>query len=66
MTARTVIHSNGRAYRTLLSQPPSYRRGSEPVVAIDPAVRAAVKALRYSNDERAALYHTNGSGRRTN
>lgn len=51
MTARTVIHSDGRAYRVLLSQPPSYRRGTDPVPAIDTVARAAETALRNAKDD---------------
>ena len=43
MTTRTVLRSNGRAYRVLLSQPPSYRRGADPVPAIDDVTRAVAR-----------------------
>lgn len=46
MTARTVIHSDGRARRVLLTQPPSYRRGADPVLAVDSVIHAVDKALR--------------------
>ena len=51
MSARTVIYSNGRAYRVLLTQPPSYRRGTDPVPAIDAVTRAAERVLRNAKDD---------------
>ena len=51
MTTRTVLRSNGRAYRVLLSQPPSYRRGADPVLAVDSVIHAVDKALRNSKAE---------------
>ena len=51
MTARTVIHSNGKARRVLLTQPPSYRRGAGPVPAIDDVTRAVERVLRNAKDD---------------
>ena len=45
MTARTVIRSNGRAYRVLLSQPPHYRTGRAAAPAVDAVGRDAVRAI---------------------
>ena len=50
-TARTVIHSNGRAYRVAFKQPLGFRRGTDPLPAIDPVARAANTALRSSKSE---------------
>ena len=52
MTARTVIHSNGRAYRVLLNQPPSYRRGTDTLPAVDQLILDTEKALRDSSNAR--------------
>lgn len=51
MTARTVIHSNGRAYRVLLTQPPHFRRGADPVPAIDGVTRAVDRVLRNAKND---------------
>ena len=45
MTARTVIRSNGRAYRVALSQPPHFRTGLAAAPAVDRAARDAVRAI---------------------
>lgn len=46
MTARTVIHSNGRAYRIALTQPPHFRKGQDAAPAIDRVAAAAAQAVR--------------------
>lgn len=46
MTARTVIHSNGRAYRIALTQPPHFRKGQDAELAIDRVAAAAAQAVR--------------------
>ena len=48
MTARTVLRSNGRAYRVLLSQPPHYRDAAP---AVDRAALDAVRAITASQFE---------------
>lgn len=45
MTTRTVIRSNGRAYRVLLSQPPHFRQGRDATPAVDAVERDAVRAI---------------------
>ena len=45
MTARTVIHSNGRAYRIALTQPPHFRKGQDAAPAVDRAALDAVRAI---------------------
>lgn len=59
MTARTVLRSNGRAYRVLLSQPPHYRTGRDAAPAVDRAALDAVRAITASQfeprDKSAAL-----------
>ena len=45
MTARTVLRSNGRAYRVLLSQPPHFRKGQDAAPAVDAVERDAVRAI---------------------
>lgn len=51
MTARTVIHSNGRAYRVALSQPPRFRTGLAAAPAVDAVERDAVRAIAASQFE---------------
>lgn len=51
MTARTVIRSNGRAYRVALSQPPHYRTGRDAAPAVDTVARDAVRAITASQFE---------------
>ena len=51
MTARTVIYSNGRAYRVLLNQPPHFRRGRDTEPVTDLVIRATETALRSSKAE---------------
>lgn len=46
MSARTVIHSNGRAYRIALTQPPHFRKGQGAAPAIDRVAAAAAQAVR--------------------
>ena len=45
MTARTVLRSNGRAYRVLLNQPPHFRKGQDAAPAVDAVERDAVRAI---------------------
>ena len=49
--ARTVIYSNGRAYRVALTQPPHFRKGQDAAPAIDTVARAAETALRNAKDD---------------
>lgn len=51
MSVRAVLHSDGKARRVLLTQPPSYRRGADPVLAVDSVIHAVDKALRNSKAE---------------
>ena len=51
MTTRTVLRSNGRAYRVLLSQPPHYRKGRDADPVIDTVARDAVRAIADSQFE---------------
>ena len=45
MSARTVIRSNGRAYRIALTQPPHFRKGRDAAPAVDRAALDAVRAI---------------------
>ena len=60
MTARTVLHSNGRPYRVALSQPPHFRTGLAAVPAIDTVALDAVRALKRCDTDRAAHYRSKG------
>ena len=60
MTARTVIHSNGRAYRIALTQPPHFRKGQDAAPAADRAALDAVRAITASGIERTAHYRSKG------
>lgn len=51
MTARTVLHSNGRARRVVLKQPPHFRTGHIDAPAADHTARAADRAIRESQFE---------------
>lgn len=51
MTARTVLRSNGRAYRVLLNQPPHFRKGQDAAPAVDAVERDAVRAIAASQFE---------------
>jgi hypothetical protein len=57
--ARTVIRSNGRAYRVALLQPPHYRKGRD-APAVDRAALDAVRAITASGIERTAHYRSKG------
>ena len=62
MTARTVIGSNGKPRRFVLTQPPGYRTGQTAPLSAPacPVEKAAVQALRRSDSERDAHYYTTG------
>lgn len=60
-TARTVIQSNGRPRRFVLSQPPHYRTGQDGPVFKDKAAIDAVQALRRSDSDRSAHYRSTGT-----
>ncbi len=60
MTTRTVLHSNGRAYRVALSQPPHFRTGLAAAPAIDTVALDAVRAITASGIERTAHYRSKG------
>lgn len=59
--ARTVIRSNGKATRVLLTQPPHFRTGLDAAPAVDMAGRAAARAIRSSHGSRTDNYRSNGS-----
>lgn len=58
--ARTVLHSNGRAYRVALSQPPHFRKGQDAAPVIDRVAADAVRALRDCDRERISYYRSTG------
>ena len=58
--ARTVIYSNGRAYRVALTQPPHFRTGLAAAPAIDTVALDAVRALKRCDTDRAAHYRSKG------
>ena len=60
MTARTVLHSNGRPYRVALSQPPHFRTGRDAAPAVDRATLDAVRALKRCDTDRGAHYRSKG------
>lgn len=43
--ARTVLQSNGKPRRVLLSQPPHFRQGQDATPAVDAVERDAVRAI---------------------
>lgn len=45
MTARTVLQSNGKPRRVLLSQPPHFRQDRDATPAVDAVERNAVRAI---------------------
>ena len=61
MTARTVIQSNGRAYRVALRQPPHFRKGRDADPVIDTVAVEVIKALATSGIDRNANYRSNGA-----
>ena len=61
MTARTVIQSNGKPKRFVLTQPPGYRRGSEQRPLVDSAAAGAAIALNHARDDRAINSKSNGA-----
>lgn len=61
MTARTVIQSNGRPRRFVLTQPPSYRKGTEPRPLVDRAAAGAAIALSNARNDRAINSKSNGT-----
>ena len=61
MTTRTVLHSNGRAYRVALTQPPHFRKGQDAAPAIDTVALEADRALKRCNDERSSHYRSTGT-----
>ena len=60
MTARTVLQSNGKPRRFVLSQPPHFRKGQDAAPAIDTVARDAVRAITASGIERTAHYRSRG------
>lgn len=61
MTARTVLHSNGKPSRAVLRQPPHYRTGIDAPQQPDAAERGADRAINASSSERQALWRTTGT-----
>ena len=51
MTARTVIQSNGKPRRFVLSQPPHFRQGRDAAPAVDTVACDAVRAIAASQFE---------------
>lgn len=61
MTARTVIGSNGKPRRFVLTQPPGYRRGAEQRPLVDSAAAGAAIALNHARDDRDINSKSNGT-----
>lgn len=61
MTARTVIGSNGKPRRFVLTQPPGYRTGADLRPATDRAAAGAAQAMAYARDDRAINSKSNGT-----
>ena len=61
MTARTVIQSSGKPRRFVLSQPPSYRKGSEPRPVVDRVAAGAAQAIAHARDDRGINSKSNGT-----
>lgn len=51
MTARTVLQSNGKPRRVLLSQSPHFRTGNDVIASVDKVARDAVRAIAASQFE---------------
>ena len=51
MTARTVLQSNGKPRRVLLSRPPHFRTGNDVIGSVDKVARDAVRAIAASQFE---------------
>lgn len=60
MTARTVIRSDGRVRRVVITQPPHFRTGRIDAPAADRAAADAVRALRACDSERSSHYRSKG------
>lgn len=50
-SARTVIQSNGKPRRFVLSQPPHFRTGNDVIASVDAVERDAVRAIAASQFE---------------
>ena len=61
MTARTVIQSNGKPKRFVLTQPPGYRRGTDARPTTDRAAAGAAQAMAYARDDRGINSKSNGA-----
>lgn len=61
MTARTVIGSNGKPRRCVLTQPPGFRTGSDAPAPKDRAAAGAALALSHARDDRAINSKSNGA-----
>ena len=61
MTARTVIQSNGKPKRFVLTQPPGYRRGTDARPTTDRAAAGAALALNHARDDRGINSKSNGT-----
>ena len=61
MTARTVIGSNGKPRRFVLTQPPGYRKGADLRPTTDRAAAGAALALNHARDDRAINSKSNGA-----
>ncbi len=60
MTARTVIQSNGKPRRFVLSQPPHFRQGRDAAPAVDTVALDAISALKRYDSERSSHYRSTG------
>ena len=61
MTARTVIQSNGKPRRFVLTQPPGYRKGADLRPTTDRAAAGAAIALSNARNDRAINSKSNGA-----
>ena len=61
MTARTVIQSNGKPRRFVLTQPPGYRRGSDALPVVDDLAQGTAKALANARNDRDINSKSNGT-----
>ena len=61
MTARTVIQSNGKPRRFVLTQPPGCRTGADLRPTTDSAAAGAAIALNHARDDRAINSKSNGA-----
>ena len=58
---RVVLQTNGKPRRFVLTQPPGYRRGTEPRPLVDSAAAGAAQALNHARDDRGINSKSNGA-----